>query len=104
MTALATKTYEDAETMAFKPFPIRKVAPSYPREAQRHQLEGKVVVKVTLDQCGQITDATIEESSGHLSLNNAALAAARQWDFVPGIRHGKTLTAITYIPFHFALN
>lgn len=46
---------------------------TYPLEARRARLEGVVQLRVTLMSDGRLVDARVEQSSGHLVLDRAAL-------------------------------
>jgi len=48
----------------------------YPREAIRHEIEGRVVLLLTLDAAGRVTAIEVASSSGHAILDDAALRAA----------------------------
>lgn len=50
---------------------------SYPSAARRAGLEGEVVVEVRIDSEGEILSVALHESSGHGSLDRAALEAVR---------------------------
>lgn len=50
---------------------------SYPSAARRAGLEGEVVVEVRIDSEGEILSVDLHESSGHGSLDRAALEAVR---------------------------
>lgn len=55
--------------------------PDYPNEAREQELEGKVKVAVDIDPEGNVTDAKIAISSGHIELDEAALEKAKEWKF-----------------------
>ena len=50
----------------------------YPATARLHRLEGRVIVRIVIQQDGHITSATIARSSGHDVLDQAALETIRQ--------------------------
>jgi len=56
----------------------------YPREARRRGLEGTVMVFVRVAASGQVVTARVRKSSGHASLDAAALEVARLYEFAPG--------------------
>jgi TonB family protein len=56
----------------------------YPPVLQ-NKIEGKVLVKTTIDEEGNVTDAEIEEGDNKL-LNTAAIDAVRATKFIPGKR------------------
>ena len=59
---------------------VSKVEPTYPEEAKKQGIEGDVVVKVTIDENGNVTNAEIVKSPNEL-LNDAALGAVKQWKY-----------------------
>jgi len=61
----------------------RQVAPVYPDEAKRAQVEGNVVLDVTVEENGEVSVAKVV--NGHQLLQKAAVDAAMQWRFAnPG--------------------
>ncbi|MEK6804601.1 MAG: energy transducer TonB [Nitrospirota bacterium] len=50
----------------------------YPVTARLHRLEGRVIVRIVIQEDGHITSATIARSSGHDVLDQAALETIRQ--------------------------
>lgn len=50
----------------------------YPVSARLHRLEGRVVVRIVIQEDGQIVSAAITKSSGHNVLDQAALETLRQ--------------------------
>ncbi len=50
----------------------------YPVTARLHRLEGRVIVRIVIQENGHITSATIAKSSGHDVLDQAALETIRQ--------------------------
>ena len=61
--------------------PVSKVPPVYPELARRMHVSGTVVMHLTVQPDGSVSDAKVE--SGHALLATAALQAARQWRFEP---------------------
>ena len=58
---------------------IHKVDPEYPEEARSAGVEGKVVVEVTIEENGEVSEAKVV--SGHRLLQQAAIDAVKQWRF-----------------------
>lgn len=50
----------------------------YPVTARLHRLEGRVMIRIVIQEDGHITSATIARSSGHDVLDQAALETIRQ--------------------------
>jgi protein TonB len=67
----------------------------YPPEAIAQELEGEVLLLLTLDSEGRITRAEVAKSSGHAILDRAAVAAARQLNALPG-NPPQTLLPVTF--------
>ena len=70
-----------------EPKKIKDVKPDYPKIARDNGVEGVVVFTLVLDTAGAVKDARIER--GHPLLNQAALDAVTQWQFVPTTLDGK---------------
>jgi protein TonB len=56
----------------------------YPPEAIARELEGEVILLLTLAENGQLISAAIARSSGHVLLDQAALDAAQHIGPLPG--------------------
>jgi len=78
-------------------------APAYPPMSRRLGETGKVVLRVTLNAHGRVARATINHSSGFSRLDEAALAAVREWRCTPAQRNGQTVEATALQPFNFVL-
>jgi protein TonB len=62
-----------------------KPAPEYPREARIARQQGSVVVRFTVDENGEVTDAEASTPSAYALLNQAAVRAVREtWHFPRG--------------------
>ena len=59
-------------------------APPYPEECLRNGEEGRVVLRIEVDESGRITSVTIQESSGHPQLDGTTARYVKQhWLFAP---------------------
>lgn len=76
--------------------------PSYPKLAEDAGEEGTVVVTVSISASGAVEGASVSRSSGHPSLDAAAVRAAHSWKFKPALRNGKPVASTQSIRFHFA--
>jgi TonB family protein len=61
----------------------RRALREYPRSALRAHLEGTVLLNLRIAPSGHIENVEVVQSSGHLQLDDAALAAARALADVP---------------------
>ena len=78
-------------------------APTYPAISRRMGEEGKLVLRVELDESGHIDEAQVIDSSGYARLDNAALEAVKNWQCRPSMRNGQPVRAIALQPFNFVL-
>ncbi|HEY6556452.1 MAG TPA: TonB family protein [Polyangiaceae bacterium] len=74
----------------------------YPPEAKAAGIEGDVVLRLTIDVTGQVTDAEVVEGPGE-GLNEAAQAAALQFKFKPARRRGKPVPVRIDYKYSFRL-
>lgn len=84
-----------------KPVEVKRVEPVYPELARKAQIEGTVVVKVLVNTQGDVEKVEILKS--HPLLDDAAIAAARQFKFKPGKQRDKYVKVWVSIPFNFKL-
>jgi protein TonB len=84
---------------------LSKVDPIYPSDARQAGLEGTVVLRVQILANGRPGEISVSRSTGHSSLDDAALAAVAQWKFIPAKDRdsGKTVTCYTSLPVSFRL-
>jgi len=78
-------------------------APAYPPQSRRLGEEGKVVLRVELDEQGAVSAAQVATPSGFARLDEAALAAVRRWRCTPAQRDGRPVRAVALQPFKFVL-
>ena len=78
-------------------------APAYPALSRRLGEEGKLVLRVELDEKGHVAQAQIVDSSGFKRLDEAAMAAVKTWRCTPPVRNGQAVRAVALQPFNFVL-
>lgn len=83
------------------PRPLDNPLPEYPIEALRRALHGRVTLRVTVSPAGNVADLAVARSSGHLSFDEAALKAVRDWQFEPARRSGRPVAATVLLPIRF---
>ncbi|RII83809.1 energy transducer TonB [Neopusillimonas maritima] len=81
----------------------RRPVPEYPRLSIRRGETGRVVVRVLISPQGDVQKVSVQRSSGHPRLDNAALDAARKARFRPYTENGVAYPALADIPFEFVL-
>lgn len=78
-------------------------APVYPSISRRMGEEGKLVLRVELDENGRVDTAIVIDSSGYSRLDEAAMTAVKDWQCRPPLRDGLPIRAIALQPFNFVL-
>jgi TonB family protein len=73
---------------------VKRVSPIYPELARRMHISGLVVLQVTIQPDGKVSDAKVQ--SGHALLAPAAEDAVRQWHFAPGPDSTQTTVDVTF--------
>jgi len=93
-----------ARQLAHPPQIVRRVEAVYPRWAERSGIQGRVVVRVIIGTDGRIEQDSVKVMRSIPELDEAALAAARNWRFTPGrTAAGRVVRVIVDIPFQFTL-
>ena len=77
--------------------------PNYPIQAMRQGHQGMVILDITINAAGEVTNVTVEKSSGYRELDRAAEEAARKWKFNPGVHNGKAAGGVVRVPVNFSL-
>lgn len=86
---------EKKQALSLKP--VKTVNPVYPEEAKANHIEGNVVLSVTLNKSGRVSN--VEVLSGPKELAQAAIDAVRQWEFEPPA----ITPAVTTVTINFVL-
>jgi len=81
---------------------LRRVQPPYPIIAKQAHIQGSVQVQIDISETGVVTNVTL--LSGHPLLRDAAMQAAKQWQFIPTELNGLPVRAIGLLTFNFTLN
>jgi len=76
---------------------------TYPPEAVRTGLEGKVILKLDIDAAGQVTDVQVDQPAGH-GFDEAASAAARGFVFTPARRGENNIPSRILYRYAFTLS
>jgi len=81
----------------------RRPGLAYPRLAQREEWEGTVVLRAQILPNGRVGSVTVQKSSGHSLLDDAAITAAKTWSFVPATQGGQPVAGTVTFPVQFKL-
>lgn len=93
----------DANAVDERPSVLRGAMPDYPHQARRLRQEGRVLVRVVVDEQGSPVTALVQESAPAGVFEQAALSAARRFRFLPGKIAGRRVMTAVLIPFEFTL-
>jgi protein TonB len=80
---------------------IKKVQPTYPRNALAMHVEGSVELMATISKTGSIT--TVKVISGEALLTRAAADAVKQWKYKPYLLNGEPVEIQTQVTVNFKL-
>ena len=84
------------------PKKTKDVKPIYPPEAQSARIQGIVILEITVGTDGKVTNARPVRSIP--LLDEAAIDAVRQWEFVPTLVNGVPVPIIITVTVSFALD
>ena len=77
--------------------------PTYPRQSLRRKEEGTVLVEVLVLADGSVGEVRLKLSSGYSRLDKSALAAVKNWRYVPAIQGDNAIDYWYEQPVVFAL-
>jgi TonB family protein len=80
---------------------IEHVDAIYPPAELAHGIDTNVIVTVTVERDGTVSDAQVTTSGG-AAFDASALTAIRLWRFAPATKDGKPVRARIRVPFHFS--
>lgn len=83
------------------PTKTKDVRPVYPDDALAARIEGVVIIEATVDAGGRVADAKVLRSIPQL--DEAAVAAVRQWEFTPTMLNGVPVPVIMTVTVNFSL-
>lgn len=81
---------------------LKKVMPVYPTFARRQEMEGAVLLRVTINEEGRVAKVEVLQKAG-FGFDEAAVQAIRESTFVPAKRDGRSLSCIALLPVRFQL-
>jgi protein TonB len=84
-----------------QPSKTKHVPPIYPPMAKAAGVEGVVIIETLIDPKGRVQEARVLRSIA--LLDQAALDAVKQWEFVPTLLHGTAVPLILTVTVQFTL-
>jgi len=80
---------------------IKRVEPKYPEAAKRQRISGMVILVVTVDEGGNVTN--IRATRGHDLLIDAAVEAVKQWKYSPTLLEGEPIPVTATVTVNFVV-
>jgi len=96
-------TSASAVTRYARPQGGYQVRPSYPASARRLGVQGTTLLKVHVLVDGAVGEVVVQESAGHIDLDQAAADAVRRWRFDPARRGNEPVAMWVLLPVEFRL-
>ena len=93
----------DVDAVDQRPSIARRVLPEYPSKARRMNVQGRVDVRLVVDESGTPRECAVHRADPTGSFEDAALEAARKTRFIPGKVKGRAVNTVVLVPFVFAL-
>lgn len=81
---------------------LHREMPVYPMMARKLGREGKVVLKLTIDENGNLLNVEVVEKAGY-GFTEAAVEAVKKSTFLPAKKDGKPLVSRALLPIRFRL-
>jgi len=77
--------------------------PPYPVVSKRAGEQGRVLLRVRVDERGTVEEVEVQATSGFPRLDEAARSAVRRWRFVPAKLGDRTVAGWALVPVNFTL-
>jgi len=87
----------------YRTISLHNPPPPYPNAARRRGLQGRVLLHVEVMAAGHCGHIEVQHSSGHEILDEAAIEAVKEWQFIPATHFGFAVTRWMHIPIRFEL-
>lgn len=89
-------------TLDRQPMPRLRVQPVYPFELKRVGISGEAEVEFIVDHEGLVREAGVVSATRE-EFGRAAVDAIYKWQWAPGIKNGRTVSARMRQTFYFAI-
>ncbi|OCL28109.1 hypothetical protein U472_02645 [Orenia metallireducens] len=78
--------------------------PSYPKKLRRRGIEGRVLLKILIDDKGRVEEVQLAKSSGYTEFDVAAKEVVKKWEFNPTKKDNMGIYSWVMIPISFRLD
>ena len=82
---------------------LKNPAPLYPKVARDRGIEGKILLEVVVKEDGSALNVKLISSSGSSLLDESAIEAVKNWQFIPAKKFGKFVQAKVIVPIEFKI-
>lgn len=86
-----------------RPAVRHRVTPEYPDQARRTGTQGRVVLRLLVDEHGHARHVSVLEAMPDGMFEQCALDAVARWSFTPGQRDGRPVPTWVHLPLRFDL-
>ncbi|EAT13415.1 energy transducer TonB [Bermanella marisrubri] len=83
--------------------PLVRVNPRYPQSALARRIEGYVIIRMSINEAGNVDDVEVVESDPKGVFEREAIRAAWRFKFKPKLEDGKPVSQTAVLPFEFNL-
>ena len=103
VTIQTKKVYKTSDGVTL-PSVVHEVKPKYTPAAMQQKIQGSVFMQLVVLENGDVGDVRVTQSlDAEYGLDEAAIAAAKQWKFKPGTREGKPVAVEVTVQMTFTL-
>lgn len=101
--AVKPRAYEDVEFgSATGPSFKHREMPVYPPMARRLGKEGRILLRLTIDEDGKLLNVEVLEGAG-FGFTEAAVEAVKKSTFLPAVKDGRSVMSTALLPIKFTL-
>jgi len=94
----------DGESLHSPPLMTDAEAPAYPYSAVRAGIEGRVLLNLVIGRSGMVVSVENSSAGANPLLVDAAVEAARKWEFAPARRDGAPIVCRAVVELMFNLS
>ena len=81
---------------------VREVKPNYPDSVKKEGIQGIVTLEAVVKKDGTVGDVKVKKPL-HPELDEEAVKAMKQWEFLPGTQEGKPVDVVVDVEMTFTL-
>jgi len=101
VVTMGAVAYAENAAVDTKPLAIRTPQPEYPADLRAQNLEGTVVLAVSIDEKGEVSTCEVTKSTDK-RFEAAAIEAVRKWKFSPATKNKTPVSCKVTLPIRFS--